>query len=81
MNIINELFPKSNFTVVGDLNQSLNPYANIGNGEMWVRSILKFITYKLTKSYRSTQQITKFVNKILGVEHEDGLINRNGNPQ
>ncbi len=82
MNIINELFPKSNFTVVGDLNHSLNPYANIGNGEqmgeMFNTKNLSHI--KLTKSYRSTQQITKFVNKILGVEHEDGLINRNGNP-
>ena len=82
MNIINELFPKSNFTVVGDSNQSLNPYANIGNGEqmgeMFNTKNLSHI--KLTKSYRSTQQITNFVKKILGVEHDDGLINRNGNP-
>ena len=31
MQIIRELFTNSSFTVVGDLNQSINPYANIGN--------------------------------------------------
>lgn len=78
--IINELFPESNFTVVGDLNQSLNPYANIGDGKalgmMFNTESLSHI--KLTKSYRSTQQITRFVNSILEIEQEGELINRKG---
>lgn len=80
MDIIRRLFPSSNFTVVGDLNQSLNPYANIGNTEdladiFQTRSVSHI---KLSKSYRSTREITKFVNYILGIESDSELVNRKG---
>lgn len=82
MKIIHELFPSSSFTLVGDLNQSLNPYANIGDtdalAEIFQTRSVSHI--KLTKSYRSTLEITRFVNHIAGIETGSGLINRNGKP-
>ncbi|NLM10341.1 MAG: AAA family ATPase [Clostridiaceae bacterium] len=80
MKIIHELFPSSNFTVVGDLNQSLNPYANIGNTEA-LADIFKTQSVshiKLSRSYRSTREITRFVNYITGIETGSELINRTG---
>lgn len=80
MEIIRELFPSSNFTVVGDLNQSLNPYANIGNtGDLADIFRTQSVSHiKLSKSYRSTREITEFVNYIAGIEAEAGVINRSG---
>lgn len=78
--LIRDLFPASNFTVVGDLNQSLNPYANIGSTE-----ILKDIFgadetahIHLEKSYRSTLEITQFCRSILGRDMKTEYINRRG---
>jgi len=80
MEIINALFPSSNFTLVGDLNQSLNPYANIGNtgdlGKIFRTGNVSHI--KFSKSYRSTREITRFVNHVAGIEDETEIINRAG---
>lgn len=78
--IIRELFPSSNFTVVGDLNQSLNPYANIGNtGDLAEIFQTRSVSHiKLSRSYRSTREITRFVNNIAGIESGSELINRTG---
>lgn len=80
MKIIHELFPSGSFTVVGDMNQSLNPYANIGNTECLadIFQTQNVAHMKLSKTYRSTCEITKFVNYILGVERDNELINRTG---
>ncbi len=80
MEIIKELFPSSQFTVVGDLNQSINPYANIGQ-----INVLKDIFHgeepahiRLGKSYRSTLEITRFCRAILGLSEEFEFVNRSG---
>ncbi|MBP7175994.1 MAG: AAA family ATPase [Thermoclostridium sp.] len=80
MEIIQALFPSSQFTVVGDLNQSINPYANIGQID-----VLKEIFHgetpahiRLGKSYRSTREITRFCRAILGMDEEYEFVNRSG---
>ena len=81
MQIIRELFPNSGFTIVGDLNQSINPYANIGNMNT-VLEIFNFpekhVHIKMGKSYRSTAEITRFCNKMLSIEQSVDFINRKG---
>jgi len=80
MEVIRELFPEGSFTVVGDLNQSVNPYANIGSTdtlkELFRSDSISHI--RLTKSYRSTREITRFVNHITGTDGDTGVINRAG---
>jgi len=81
MQIIRELFANSSFTVVGDLNQSINPYANIGNMNT-VTEIFDFsekpVHIRMGKSYRSTAEITRFCNYILSPEHNIEFVNRKG---
>ena len=80
MEIIRQLFPSSSFTVVGDLNQSINPYANIGNIDA-LKEIFQgqdTAHIRLGKSYRSTREITRFCKSILGPGDETETINRSG---
>lgn len=80
MEVVREIFPSASFTVVGDLNQSINQYANIGNTDI-LKSLFKTDSIshiKLTKSYRSTREITRFVNHIIGIDGDIGVINRAG---
>lgn len=80
MEIIRQLFPSSSFTVVGDLNQSINPYANIGNINT-LKDIFRgqeTAHIRLGKSYRSTREITQFCKSILGLDEEIETINRKG---
>lgn len=80
MEIIRQLFPSSSFTVVGDLNQSINPYANIGNIDALKDIFQKQDTahIRLGKSYRSTREITQFCKSILGMGEDIEYINRSG---
>lgn len=80
MEIVRELFPSSSFTVVGDLNQSVNPYANIGNIDA-LKGIFQFSDtahIRLDKSYRSTREITQFCKYIPGMDQDIVYINREG---
>lgn len=80
MEIIRELFPSASFTVVGDLNQSINPYANIGDIDALKGVFQKKDTahIRLEKSYRSTREITEFCRSILNIDQEIETINRSG---
>lgn len=81
MQIIRELFPNSSFTIVGDLNQRMNPYANIGNMNA-LTEIFDFpekpVHIKMGRSYRSTAEITRFCNRILSIEQNIEFIDRKG---
>jgi len=81
MQIIRELFPNSSFTIVGDLNQSMNPYANIGNLST-LTEIFDFpgksVHIKMGRSYRSTAEITRFCNRILSIEQNIEFVDRKG---
>ncbi len=82
MQIINELFPNSSFTMVGDLNQSINPYANIDSMDTLsdIFNVYEKVHIKMVKSYRSTSEITRFCNRILSKEQDIEYINREGKP-
>ncbi|OSB19225.1 helicase [Clostridium sporogenes] len=78
--IFNQLFNKANKTILGDISQSINPYMNVGSYNNVV-NILKSedtSTISLTKSYRSTMEITKFSRKILNKEINDEYVKRSG---
>ncbi|MDV4150891.1 RNA polymerase recycling motor HelD [Clostridium sp. AL.422] len=65
--ILYKLFNNANITILGDLNQSINPFMNLGN---YTNILDIFPTdstciINLSKSYRSTMEITEFAKKIL----------------
>ena len=73
--IIKKTFKTSNYTILGDTNQTINPYYKYNSLEE-LTSIFdssKYIT--LTKTYRSTDKIINYTNKILGLSHVTSIRN------
>ena len=73
--IIKKTFKTSNYTILGDTNQTINPYYKYDSSEE-LTSIFessKYIT--LTKTYRSTGKIIDYTNKILGLNHVTAIRN------
>ena len=65
--VLTKTFPRAKFTLVGDVFQSLNPYV-WQKGQTNLETVftnLKMGIVRLTKSYRSTQEIFHFCNGIL----------------
>ena len=79
--IFHQLFSSANITMLGDLNQSINPFMNVGNYSNISNIFPKDNTciINLTKSYRSTMEITKFSRKLLNKNITDEYIERSGN--
>ena len=74
--IIKRTFKTANYTVLGDTNQTINPYYKYDSLEE-LSSIFessKYIT--LTKTYRSTYKIIEYTNKILGLTHSTAIRNQ-----
>lgn len=77
--IIKRTFKTANYTILGDTNQTINPYYKYNSLEeltsMFESS--KYIT--LTKTYRSTDKIIEYTNKILGLNYVTAIRNREAN--
>ena len=78
--ILYQLFKSAKITMLGDLNQSINPYMNVGNYNN-ISGIFpqdNTCIINLTKSYRSTKEITAFSRKLLNTEASSEYVERNG---
>lgn len=77
--IIKKTFKTADYTILGDTNQTINPYYKYNSLEdltsIFVSS--KYIT--LTKTYRSTDKIIEYTNKILGLNHVTAIRNQKSN--
>ena len=72
--IINEIFKKADFTILGDINQNINPYYHYDSLEELAnlfRGDTKYI--ELLKTYRSSPEIINYTNKILGLNHVNAI--------
>lgn len=77
--IFYELFNSAKMTILGDINQSINPFMNVGDYNN-IYNISKSDTciINLTKTYRSTAEITKFARKLLPENISDEYVERHG---
>ena len=77
--IFYELFKSAKMTILGDINQSINPFMNVGDYNN-IYNISKNDTciINLTKTYRSTAEITKFARKLLPENISDEYVERHG---
>lgn len=67
LQILIKTFPRARFTFVGDMFQSLSPYVwKIQGGLEEVFENMGLSTVKLSKSYRSTEEIFHFCNGLVG---------------
>ena len=75
--IIKKMFPEASFTILGDDNQNINIFDNskiIDYAELF--KSYKYI--ELNKTYRSTEKIVEFSNKILGLNNVCAVRNTLG---
>lgn len=77
--IFYKLFKSANMTILGDINQSINPFMNVGDYNN-IHGILKNDTciINLSKTYRSTMEITRFSRKLLKEDINDEYVERHG---
>ena len=77
--IFYQLFKSAKMTILGDINQSINSFMNVGSYNN-IYNISKDDTciINLTKTYRSTEEITKFSRKLLQKNLSDGYVGRHG---
>lgn len=77
--IFYKLFNSANMTILGDINQSINPFMNVGDYNN-IHDILKNDTciINLSKTYRSTMEITRFSRKLLTESINDEYVERHG---
>lgn len=79
--IIKLLFRNTDFTILGDVNQTINPfykYDNLNILENIFDGISKYV--ELNKTYRSTPEIIEYSNKILDLKHSSAVRRNNNIP-
>lgn len=79
--ILKKIFNFASFTILGDVNQTINPfykYDNLNDINSIFNSKAKYI--ELTKTYRSSQEIIEFSNKILGIDNACSVRHNNSIP-
>ena len=79
--IINKIFRKADFTILGDINQNINPYYKYNSLEdlsNLFRGDTKYL--ELLKTYRSSPEIIDYTNKILNLKHVNAIRRDNNKP-
>lgn len=78
--LIKTIFKKSNFTILGDINQTINPYYKYDSLEELKEIFDRSIYLELNKTYRSSPEIINHTNKILGLKHVSAIRRDNNRP-
>lgn len=79
--IIKKLFRNANFTILGDINQTINPYYKYSNMNILCNifnGVSKYI--ELSKTYRSSKEIIDYSNKVLNLNHVCAVRRENNTP-
>ena len=76
--IIKKIFKNASYTILGDINQTINPYYKYNSLEDLLSVFDNGKYIELTKTYRSSEEIIEFSNKVLGLNHVTA-IRRSGN--
>ena len=79
--IIKKMFPHATYTILGDVNQTINPFYKYNTLES-LKEIFGDSTeyYELLKSYRSSPEITDYANSILGLGSDLAVRNSTNKP-
>ena len=79
--IIRNIFKKSKFTILGDTNQTVNPYYHYESLESLNEIFNNGTIYlELSKTYRSTPEIIEYTNKILNLNHVSAIRRDSNQP-
>ena len=67
--LIKKIFKNASYTILGDVNQTINPYYKYDTLEVLTNVFEDSKYIELTKTYRSSQEIIEYSNKVLGLNH------------
>ena len=71
--LISKIFKNASYTILGDVNQTINPYYKYDTLETLTKVLEDSKYIALTKTYRSTEEIINYSNKVLGLTHVSAI--------
>ena len=77
--ILSKIFKRANFTILGDINQNINPFYHY-NTLAKLQELFPSKYIELNKTYRSSEEIIEYTNKILNLNHVSAIRKENKNP-
>ena len=78
--ILKNIFKRASFTILGDVNQTINPYYHYKSLEDLKEIFLDSKYLRLTKTYRSSKEIIEYANNILKLNHVVAIRNSMNKP-
>ena len=78
--ILKNIFKKANFTILGDINQTINPYYKYESLKVLEDLFDESKYLELTKTYRSSPEIIDYTNKILDLNYVSAIRRSNNIP-
>ncbi len=76
--IFKTVFKNSNMTILGDVNQTVNGYMNIGSFDTISDAYAGSKKIALTKSYRSSKELADYCKELLASPGQSEQLNRHG---
>ena len=71
------IFKNANYTILGDINQAINPYYKYNSLDT-IKKLLPSSKYiELLKTYRSSEEIIQYTNQILNLNHISAIRRQN----
>lgn len=77
--ILSKIFKKASFTLLGDVNQNINPFYHYESLNE-ISSIFNGKYIELTKTYRSSEEIIEYANQILDLHHVCAIRKKDNKP-
>ena len=71
------IFKNANFTILGDINQTINPYYKYESLNILSNYLPNVRYIELLKTYRSSSEIIEYTNKILNLNHISAIRREN----
>ena len=69
LKLIKKMFKNASYTILGDINQTINPYYKYESLEDLTKIFEDSKYIELTKTYRSSEEIIEFSNRVLGLNY------------
>lgn len=78
--LLNKLFRNAHYTILGDINQTINPYYKYDSLECLGKIFEGSKYLELLKTYRSSGEIIEYTNRILNLNHVSAIRRENHKP-
>ena len=80
LKLIKKIFKNADYTILGDVNQTINPYYIYNSLEDLLKIVDDGKYIELNKTYRSTEEIIEYSNLVLGLNHVTAIRRNESRP-